>query len=103
MIYTLKNYQRDAADELEEYINLGLVAKTRKQVVLKAPTGSGKPFIASSLFEEIVEENGDFNFCIIWTCPGKGELHKETGRYEPTIKVKRKFAPLFKQHGIEVQ
>ena len=27
----------------------------------------------------------------------------ETGRYEPTIKVKRKLALLFKQHGIEVQ
>lgn len=26
----------------------------------------------------------------------------ETGRYEPTIKVKRKLAPLFKEHGIEV-
>ena len=24
----------------------------------------------------------------------------ETGRYEPTIKVIRKFAPLFKEHGI---
>ena len=27
----------------------------------------------------------------------------ETGRYEPTIKVKRKLAPLFKEHGIEVE
>lgn len=24
----------------------------------------------------------------------------ETGRYEPTIKVKRKLAPLFKEYGI---
>lgn len=78
MIYTLKNYQRDAVDELKEYINLGLVAKTRKQVVFKAPTGSGKTFMASSLFEEIAEENGDSNFCIIWACPGKGELHKQS-------------------------
>lgn len=27
----------------------------------------------------------------------------ETGRYDPTIKVKRKLAPLFKEHGIEVE
>ena len=27
----------------------------------------------------------------------------ETGRYEPTIKVKRKLALLFKQHWIEVE
>lgn len=49
-----------------------------KDVVLKAPTGSGKTFIASSLFEELVEENEDLNFCIIWACPGKGELHKQS-------------------------
>ena len=30
MIYTLKNYQREAVDELKEYIKLGLVVKTRK-------------------------------------------------------------------------
>ena len=27
----------------------------------------------------------------------------ETGRYEPTIKVKIKLAPLFKEHVIEVE
>ena len=26
----------------------------------------------------------------------------ENGAYEPTMKVKRKLAPLFKKHGIEV-
>ena len=26
----------------------------------------------------------------------------ETGRFEPTMKIKRKLAPLFKKHGIEV-
>ena len=26
----------------------------------------------------------------------------ETGRFEPTMKIKRKLAPLFKEHGIEV-
>ena len=27
----------------------------------------------------------------------------ETGRFEPTMKTKRKLAPLFKEHGIEVE
>ena len=26
----------------------------------------------------------------------------ETGRFEPTMKIKRKLAPIFKEHGIEV-
>ena len=27
----------------------------------------------------------------------------ETGRFEPTMKIKRKLAPLFNEHGIEVE
>lgn len=27
----------------------------------------------------------------------------ETGRFEPTMKIKRKLAPLFEEHGIEVE
>ena len=27
----------------------------------------------------------------------------ETGRFEPTMKIKRKLAPLFKEHEIEVE
>ncbi len=78
MIYSLKNYQRDAVDELKQYISIGFKASTRKEVVFKAPTGSGKTFMASSLFEELAEENPSTNFCILWACPGKGELHKQS-------------------------
>lgn len=78
MIYTLKNYQRDAVDELKQYISIGFKSKSRKEVVFKAPTGSGKTFMAASLFEEIAEENPSVNFCILWACPGKGELHKQS-------------------------
>ena len=45
MIYTLKNYQRDAVDELKQYISIGFKSTSRKEVVFKAPTGSGKTFI----------------------------------------------------------
>jgi type III restriction enzyme len=78
MIYTLKNYQRDAVDELKGYIELGFRSKNRKEIVFKAPTGSGKTFMAASLFEELAGEHSDINFCILWACPGKGELHKQS-------------------------
>lgn len=78
MIYTLKNYQRDAVDELKGYIQLGFNSKNRKEVVFKAPTGSGKTFMAASLFEELASEHSEVNFCILWACPGKGELHKQS-------------------------
>ena len=78
MIYKLKNYQRDAVDELKQYISIGFKSTSRKEVVFKAPTGSGKTFMAASLFEELAEENPSVNFCILWACPGKGELHKQS-------------------------
>ena len=78
MIYTLKNYQRDAVDELKQYISIGFKSTSRKEVAFKAPTGSGKTFMAASLFEELAEENPSVNFCILWACPGKGELHKQS-------------------------
>lgn len=78
MIYTLKNYQRDAVDELKEYISIGFKSTSKKEVVFKAPTGSGKTLMAASLFEELAEENPSVNFCILWACPGKGELHKQS-------------------------
>lgn len=78
MIYTLKNYQRDAVDELKRYIQLGFDSKNRKEVVFKAPTGSGKTFMAASLLEELAGDHSDKNFCILWACPGKGELHKQS-------------------------
>lgn len=78
MIYTLKNYQRDAVNELKQYISIGFKSTSRKEVVFRAPTGSGKTFMAASLFEELAEENPSVNFCILWACPGKGELHKQS-------------------------
>lgn len=78
MIYILKNYQRDAVDELKDYLSLYLKSSSKKEIVFKAPTGSGKTFMASSLFEEIAGENSNINFCVLWACPGKGELHKQS-------------------------
>lgn len=77
MIYTLKQYQRDAVEELKEYFNL-YFNKKNKVIVFKAPTGSGKTFMTSSLFEELVEEHKEENFCFIWASIGKGELQKQS-------------------------
>ncbi len=77
MIYNLKEYQRDAVDELKELIELYLT-KTNKTIVFKSPTGSGKTFMLSSLLEEVAEENPNANFCVLWACPGKGELQKQS-------------------------
>ncbi len=81
MIYSLKIYQRDAVDELKGFFELYLKKSSRKgarEIVFKSPTGSGKTFMAASLFEELVSEHSDINFCIMWACPGKGELHKQS-------------------------
>lgn len=78
MIYELKEYQRYAVDELKGFFELYFKSTTKREIVFKAPTGSGKTFMASSLFEELASENSKVNFCIMWACPGKGELHKQS-------------------------
>lgn len=78
MKYGLKDYQRLAVDKLKSRVNLYLGEEEKNIIVFKAPTGSGKTFMLSSLFEEIAQENEDNRFCVIWCCPGKGDLHKQS-------------------------
>ena len=78
MIYSLKEYQRDAVDELKEFFKVYFNVPARREIVFKSPTGSGKTFMVASLFEELTSEHNDINFCVIWACPGKGELHKQS-------------------------
>lgn len=81
MIYDLKDYQKDAVKELKELIKYRLNSQSSsisKEIVFKAPTGSGKTYIVSCLLEELVGENKEDNFCMMWACPGTGELHKQT-------------------------
>lgn len=77
MIYTLKNYQRNAVDELKDYFALAF-KRSGKTIVFKAPTGSGKTFMVSALFEELIQENIAERFCIIWATIGKGELQVQS-------------------------
>lgn len=77
MKYQLKNYQRDAVDQLKDRFNLAF--KNNGQVIVfQSPTGSGKTFMVTALFEELIEENQDKKFCIVWCSIGKGELHKQS-------------------------
>ena len=78
MIYELKDYQRIAVDKLKRRLIMSLEEKSKASYVFKSPTGSGKTFMASSLFEELSEEKSELNFCVMWACPGKGELHKQS-------------------------
>lgn len=79
MIYSLKDYQRDAVDELKEYFVLFLNSnKKDKTLTFKSPTGSGKTFMISALFEELCEEYNNYNFCFIWASIGKGELQRQS-------------------------
>lgn len=78
MKYALKDYQRTAVDKLKSRLTLLLDENSSDTIVFKAPTGSGKTFMASALFEEIATENDTKRFCVVLACPGKGELHKQS-------------------------
>ena len=77
-MFKLKNYQKVAVDKLKKRIEMYLEEGTNGEVIFKAPTGSGKTFMISSLLEELVRENEDANFCVLWACPGTGDLHKQS-------------------------
>lgn len=83
MIYSLKDYQFKALESLKERFLLGFKeldngVVNNPHIVFKAPTGSGKTFIVTSLIEDLSEELVDENFCVIWACPGKGDLHLQS-------------------------
>lgn len=73
----LKKYQEKAVNKLisrtkEYFEDLGM-----ETIVLQAPTGSGKTFIASKYICEIVKELTE-DVCFLWVSIGKGELHKQS-------------------------
>lgn len=83
MIYNLKNYQDKANEDLKDHVRLGLKhidsgSISSKNIVFKAPTGSGKTFILTALIEDLCNELTAKNICFIWACPGKGDLHLQS-------------------------
>ena len=56
--------------------NLLLKCADHEEIVLSAPTGSGKTVIASWFIDEYLDENP--NTVFLWLCPGAGGLEKQS-------------------------
>ena len=73
------SYQTDAVNELvEKTIRLLNASGSRKKLVFKAPTGSGKTVMASRMLDELTSQLADEGreVAIIWIAPNK--LHQQS-------------------------
>lgn len=68
----LKEFQLNTVNQLLDSTTVG----TKKEVLLSAPTGSGKTIILLSYIEEYLKENK--NTIFVWLTPGKGELEEQS-------------------------
>ncbi len=68
----LKNFQIDTVNRLLDATSVG----TKKEILVQAPTGSGKTIILLSYIEEYLNENK--NTIFVWLTPGKGELEEQS-------------------------
>lgn len=75
MIFEPKEYQSKAVDKIRKRIELLYEEKDKGNIVFKAPTGSGKTFMCAYLFEQLCSLHSDYDFCVMWACPGTGALH----------------------------
>ncbi len=74
-------YQEDAIGDLATTINTALliVDDTRRyEICLKAPTGSGKTFMATRVIEKVISDNRKDDLCFVWLSIGKGKLHEQS-------------------------
>lgn len=68
----LKEFQINTVNKLLDATSIG----TKKEVLVQAPTGSGKTIILLSYIEEYLNENKKTVF--VWLTPGKGELEEQS-------------------------
>ena len=68
----LKNFQIDAVNNLLNATSVG----TKKEILVQAPTGSGKTIILLSYIEEYFKEHN--NTIFVWLTPGKGDLEEQS-------------------------
>ena len=73
----VKNYQRIAIDKLKKFFSF-YIEQENGLVVFKAPTGSGKTFMACKFMEEVCEEQNDLDFCFIWASIGWADLQVQS-------------------------
>ena len=68
----LKEFQIECVNKLLDATTIGL----KKEVLVQAPTGSGKTIILLDYIKEYLEENKDTIF--VWLTPGKGDLEEQS-------------------------
>jgi len=68
----LKDFQIKTVNKLLDATSIG----SKKEVLLQAPTGSGKTIILLSYIEEYLKENNKMVF--VWLTPGKGDLEEQS-------------------------
>ena len=68
----LKEFQIETVNKLLDATSIG----TKKEVLVQAPTGSGKTIILLSYIEEYLKENNKTIF--VWLTPGKGDLEEQS-------------------------
>ena len=69
----LMNFQLDALKKL-----MLAMTEDKKEIVLKAPTGSGKTIIMTHFMDEYIKSNPSTVF--MWLTPGKGDLEEQSKR-----------------------
>ena len=68
----LKEFQLKCVNKLLDATTAG----NKKEILVQAPTGSGKTIILLNYIEEYIEENK--NTIFIWLTPGKGDLEEQS-------------------------
>jgi len=83
----LKNFQRNCVNKLLDVTTIGL----KQEILVQAPTGSGKTIILLDYIEEYLEN--DSNTVFVWLTPGKGELEEQSRnkmlKFLPSYPAKR--------------
>ena len=82
----LKEFQVNCVNDLLNATTVG----TKREVLVQAPTGSGKTIILLEYIKEYIEENN--NTIFVWLTPGKGDLEEQSRdkmtKYLPSLNSK---------------
>lgn len=82
----LKEFQIECVNKLLDVTTIG----NKREVLVQAPTGSGKTIILLNYIEEYIEDNK--NTIFIWLTPGKGNLEEQSRekmiKYLPRLRNK---------------
>jgi len=82
----LKEFQINTVNKLLDATSIG----NKREILVQAPTGSGKTIILLSYIEEYLQEHN--NYIFVWLTPGKGELEEQSRskmtKFLPTLNSK---------------